>query len=1383
MLLCFLLLLAAGGRASALTLAQGSGANHACVQGLEGLFCWGSNGQGLGDYGRAQPVGPTAQVCVGWEHTCALLTNGSVTCWGYNAALGPPPQALDVACGTMSSCALLADHSVTCWGENLAGQPLAVEASSVSVGSNFACTVWSGQIRCWGENSAGQTDCPQQQHAVAVSCGGRHSCALLEDGSVTCWGWSLFEQLAVPVGLRATAVACGGFHTCALRTNGSVACWGYNETGQLGSSLDALQATSVSSGFQHSCAVLTDGRVVCWGDNYYGQLGPVSASSSFSAVPVAVPLPWAFVTVTQAAPEAQALVEVKLAQGSAAEHACALGPWGLTCWDANGLLQPPPIVVQQVCVGAKHTCAVLTDGSVTCWGSMVAPPLAAVQQVACGNDISCALLSDGEVVCWGGVTAAQLQGISVSVGSMVACAVRTDGQVLYGLGDQWTDTGVGSAVAVCCGGLHMCALLATGGVRCWDGNQEGQSDVPEGLLASAVSCGYWHTCALLTNSSVACWGSNNHGQLGLEEVQATSITCGHFHTCAVLTSGEVQCWGDITRVPSLPLITPVTIEVTSTTIVDVTSTTTVDTTAVPLVPGPPITTAFQLSFIVVVGYPELSDFSEELQLIYRQAAAVATGSGLDYRRVSLSLNPSSPIYIVFTISLDSAAQVDANSFTEARFLSALGGSNNVLYFNYPLLAKVCPPPPLGASPDGPEACSWHCPENRSSSYGSACNCNAGRCPVAPPPCVAGFDCPLGVVTCAEDTHFATDASMTVNFSLPVLEGENAYAAIDVWAPASSAYLEVRLRLEYDGTDFAVVESSVDEGAPGVFAGENFGYFAATRALSVASVFQVDLRLVNATLVVAYAISQRFPCLPCALAPARNSSALVTTPYQLHFSLHVVAAEEELQRLREGLAAVLGEGDSARVALFYRKQPEYLDVYYATVSLDDAARVDAADTTSARSALQALGLSVPSFATLQATCPPPPPGARSVRPGSCAFRCGEHMRADCTSCQAGFLSVQPSACGPEETVCPFPTLVRVTEYSVWSTRQDVTLRFFPPAAQASYWLSINVEMQGGSLPETIASEVLSFVGTDLAFAAYYADSVYDAPPEVAPNLFRGHALLYDKSTQTLSMLPSPRYHVLTVTVYAQDVDFNFSYAYARGAEAFECHASILQETTFANQTNITQQTFANQTFANQTFANQTFANETNSSIAQQSNKTIATEAYEVHFVATLAYSSPAAFTDALRVLYRKGVIAAVGGMDPEREYARVSLSVAAARRRLLQGTIAVATTVALDSQAAAASAAAAVNETSLRQAVAQYGMVLTAMTPPTWSTSPLTTPVVTPATASEEFPVLLVVALVAGVVLALLVVCACACLLHHRSLRVVDARRVRYSRQASDSDDE
>ena len=61
-------------------------------------------------------------------------------------------------------------------------------------------------------------------------------------------------------------------------------------------------------------------------------------------------------------------------------------------------------------------------------------------------------------------------------------------------------------------------------------------------------------------------------------------------------------------------------------------------------------------------------------------------------------------------------------------------------------------------------------------------------------------------------------------------------------------------------------------------------------------------------------------------------------------------------------------------------------------------------------------------------------------------------------------------------------------------------------------------------------------------------------------------------------------------------------------------------------------------------------------------------YQIQFVATLQYSSPEAFTEDLRISYRKGVILAVGGMDPETDYVRVHLTVAltsTGRRRLLQ----------------------------------------------------------------------------------------------------------------------
>ena len=105
----------------------------------------------------------------------------------------------------------------------------------------------------------------------------------------------------------------------------------------------------------------------------------------------------------------------------------------------------------------------------------------------------------------------------------------------------------------------------------------------------------------------------------------------------------------------------------------------------------------------------------------------------------------------------------------------------------------------------------------------------------------------------------------------------------------------------------------------------------------------------------------------------------------------------------------------------------------------------------------------------------------------------------------------------------------------------------------------------------------------------------------------------------------------------------------------------------------------------------------------------TTAYQVVFTATLAYDSPAAFTETLRTQYKKGVVATIAGLNPATDYVRVSLAVTTTSRRLLAGTIGVATTVSLDSAAQMEAAATSVNEGSLNAALAGYGMAVTGMT--------------------------------------------------------------------------
>jgi alpha-tubulin suppressor-like RCC1 family protein len=115
-----------------------------------------------------------------------------------------------------------------------------------------------------------------------------------------------------------------------------------------------------------------------------------------------------------------------------------------------------------------------------------------------------------------------------------------------------------------------CALITSGGVKCWGYNGMGQlgnnsvsdSNIPVelGNLTSgvdSVSAGPYHTCVLLNTGGVKCAGYNLYGGLGdgtnigrLTFVDVvglssgvTAISAGYIKTCAILSAGGVKCWG------------------------------------------------------------------------------------------------------------------------------------------------------------------------------------------------------------------------------------------------------------------------------------------------------------------------------------------------------------------------------------------------------------------------------------------------------------------------------------------------------------------------------------------------------------------------------------------------------------------------------------------------------------------------------------------------------------------------------------------------------------------------------------------------------------------------------------------------------------------------
>jgi alpha-tubulin suppressor-like RCC1 family protein len=381
------------------------------------------------------------------NHSCAILDDSGVKCWGSQSSgkSGPPaltsgylgdaagemgaslPKidlgtnhfARKVVTGWNSTCVLREDYQVVCFGRNSDGQLGIGNTSDIDASGEFG-------------DSLSSIDFGSNRFAIDLVGGNSAHCAILDDGGVRCWGKndtgagrgklgqdntlnvgdgtvavSAISAIYVGAGVSVMGLSSGSHHFCAALDTGGVRCWGDNAQGQLGTgnisdigfntgsnSMTAISDIDLGTGEStlalsqgmgaHSCAILGNRDLKCWGENDSGELGLGTTDN----------------------------------QGDGSSE---MGD-DLDAIDLDGNK------VLQAVNSSVNTCALTADGTVRCWGygaagingnesaddigdgagemgsSLSAIDLGAgeyVTSITGSANVICAQLSSGKVKCWG----------------------------------------------------------------------------------------------------------------------------------------------------------------------------------------------------------------------------------------------------------------------------------------------------------------------------------------------------------------------------------------------------------------------------------------------------------------------------------------------------------------------------------------------------------------------------------------------------------------------------------------------------------------------------------------------------------------------------------------------------------------------------------------------------------------------------------------------------------------------------------------------------------------------------------------------------------------------------------------------------------------------
>ena len=357
----------------------------------------------------------------------------------------------------------------------------------------------NGDVICWGEGQEGQLGDGRMRHTPG--------CPVPGELAVDCSSRPVLVALDAP----AVELSGGAFNFCAATgTTRAHFCWGersYTIDETLPTIRYAPVAEPIFDGVtldeaQSRVCWLDAGAVFCLGSNGVGQLG--NGERMMSLLPVAA---------TRASDMTPITGALEVEGGTFSGNTCARTATEVLCWGTNSAghlgdgiddhpddcgdaasmvdcsLRAVPVTIDgsqvvDLGVGFDHACALMTDGTVRCWGGnslgqlglgnnasvslpTAVPGVTGVAELSVNAYNTCVRLTDGRVQCWGQSNLGQV-GDGVEVHDALTCS--NDGRVVDCQLTPVFVMGLDDATHLGTGFSHSCAVRADNTIVCWGRN-------------------------------------------------------------------------------------------------------------------------------------------------------------------------------------------------------------------------------------------------------------------------------------------------------------------------------------------------------------------------------------------------------------------------------------------------------------------------------------------------------------------------------------------------------------------------------------------------------------------------------------------------------------------------------------------------------------------------------------------------------------------------------------------------------------------------------------------------------------------------------------------------------------------------------------------------